>query len=339
MGASILPLQRIQIGEESTKGTLVAATRILPGDWTVEEGISFYRSAYPAGFRANVGGAGVKLMQGMTFRQTTELTAEDILWPLHLGIKGGISPTDSGDEDTWDFDPQLSTGLPTLDAATFEWVESDGSTNHIASEAGYGLCRSFGYEWGDTQIAKQTAEYFTRARQTSTPTGSLAPYTGREPLVSQMVSVYLDTAWSGLGGTLLSGLVRSGKFECQTGIEPDFLTQGRADRDFAQHKVSGKVRATLSLVMELDATAASMIGTYYRSNAVAFIRISAVGSTITSNPKKVVTDGAYRFVDNGFSMSSDGEIRLVTMSLESVYDPTGGKSLVWQVVNSLAALA
>lgn len=338
MGTSILPLQRIQIGKESTKGTLVPATRILRGQWTVEEGIRFYRSVYPAGFRANVGGQGVVLQRGMTFRCQTELNADEILWPLLLGIRGGVTPTTSVDEESWVFDPQLNTGLPTLDSATLEWIESDGSTNHIASEAGYAMCRSFGIEWGDLNEARLNYELFTRARQSSTPTGSLTAYPSREILVSQMVSVFLDNAWSGLGTTLLSGIVRSGRFECTTGIEPNYTTNTRSDRDYTNHKLAGKLRATLSIVMELDATAASMINTYYRGNATAFIRIKASGGqTINSNPRSVTIDGAYRFVDNGFSMSDDGEIRLVTMSLESVYDETGGKSLLFTLLNTIGA--
>jgi hypothetical protein len=338
MGTAILPLQKIQIGEETTKGTIVPAQRILRGQWTVEEGIRFYRSAYPEGFRANVGGAGVILQKGMTFRCSTELNADEILWPLLLGVRGNISPTTSVDEETWVFDPQLNTGLPTLDSASLEWVESDGSTNHIASKAGYAMCRSFGIEWGDVAEARLNYELFARARQVSTPTAALTAYASREIMVSQMVSVFLDTAWAGLGGTLLSGIVRSGRWECTTGIEPNHTTNTRSDRDYTNHKLVGKLRATLSLVMELDAAAAAMINTYYRSNALAFIRIKASGgSNINSNPRSVQVDGAYRFADNGFSMSDDGEIRLVTMSLESVYDTTGGKSLLFTVLNSIGA--
>lgn len=337
MAQSITHLQKIQIGEESTKGTLVPATQILRGDFTVVEEQDFYRSPYPAGVRATVGGAGVILRKGVRLSARTELTFEEILWVLHAGIKGNITPSVANTtENTWAFAPELTTGIPTLDAATLEWIEADGSTNHIAREAGYGLVSQFGISWGDTRNAELTYEMFARASQTSTPTGSLTAYTGREVVKSALGSVYLDTSYAGMGGTQLAGTVRSGTFACQTGIAPDYTTDGRADLDFVQHKVGGPLTATLNLVMELNATGAARVANF-RANDLVYVRVKFTGSTIASNPKVVQVDGAYRF-SGPPSYSNDGSGRLVSLPLEAVYDTTGTKMIEFSVCNALTTI-
>lgn len=338
MATAVAALQRIQIGEESTKGTLVPATKILRGDFTVTEEQDVHYSPYPAGVLANVGEAGTILRKGTILRAATELTAEEILWPLHLGVRGALSPSASGSDQTWTCTPQLTTEIKTLDSATLEWVEADGSTNHVAYEAGYALCRSFGWTFGDTKNIPMDYELFARARQTSTPTGSLAVITGREPLTSALTKVYLDTSGAGLGGTQLTGTVRSGKFACVTGVEPDYTTDGRSDKDFTQHKVSGPLSARLSLVMELNATSAAYVASYWRTRALAFVRLLHEGSVAaTSLARKVQVDGAYRFISPP-AFSSDGQTRLVSFELESVYDATWTKTLEFVVVNAQSGI-
>lgn len=335
MATALKAFRKVQIGKESTKGTLVAATVQLVGDGRLAEQQETYRSNYPRGQRATVGGAGTIVRKGCMLAWETELTAEDILWPLSTGIKGNVTPTNTNSEYAWAFAPQITTGVPTLDAATVEFIEADGSTNHIASEAGYGMTRKFGISWATGEIAKLTWEMFTRARQTTTPTGSLTPYTSREPLAGDLCKVYLDTSYSGIGGTQVVTIVRSGDFECVCGVEPDYTTDGRADKDFSKHRVE-PLAGTLNLVMEMDAAGAARYGDF-RDNDIVFIRLKFEGSTVVANPRSVTVDGAYRFVGEP-GISEDGEQVLVTLNLEAVYDPTGTVILDFDVVNGLDSL-
>ena len=335
MADAITELRKLQAGIESTKGTLVAATRQLTGDWRWEEQNPQYRSPHPAGVRANVGGAGQILWKGCRLTNTTDLSAEEILWPLMLGVRGAVAGANSSGDYTYTVDPQLTTGIPTLDAATIEIVESDGSTNHVAREFGYAMCESFGIEWTYSQAAKLTYALFGRASQASTPTGSLTAYSSLEPLVTALLSVYCDTSGAGLGGTQLSGIIRAAKWNCTTGLAPDWKADGRPDRDHSKHKV-GKLVATLELTMELDATGAAKFA-QYRANDVLFIRLKNTGSTAAVNPRYVQIDGAYRFTASP-KIDPDGSQMLATISLESVYDSTWGKTLHFTVMNALSAI-
>lgn len=335
MATALRSFRKVQIGKETNKGTLVAATVQLVGEGRLAEQVDTYRSSYPRGQRATVGGAGTIVRKGCMLAWETELTAEDILWPLSTGIKGNVTPTNTNSEYAWAFAPQITTGAPTLDAATVEFVESDGATNHIASEAGYAMTRKFKVGWASGEIATLSWEMFTRARQTSTPTGSLTPYTSREPLASDLGKIYLDTSWAGLGGTQLVTIVRSGEFECICGVEPDHTVDGRSDKDFSKHRVEA-LAATLSLVLEMDAVGAARYEDY-RDNDIVFIRLKFEGSTVVANPRSVTIDGAYRFVGEP-GVSSAGEQRIVSLKLEAVYDETGTAILDFDVVNGLSSL-
>lgn len=335
MATAIYPLNKIQLGIESTKGTIVPATRLMQGDGDWMEEQDFYRSAYPQGVRANVGGAGVITRKGVGLKFETELTAEEILWPLMTGVRGQVAAVGAGADKTYTHTPQLTTGIPTIDTATIEAIRSDGSTNHFAREAGYGLTSGFDIEWAFNQAAKLSWEMFARASQTSTPTASLTVYSTREVLVTNLLAVYLDTSWAGLGGTQLTGIVRSAKFSAATGFMPNYTMDGRADLDFVNHKV-GNLTAKLSLLLELDAVGAARF-VDYRSNALQYIRLKNTGNVIGSGVKTVQIDGAYRFV-SAPAMQQDGEQMLVACELESVYDPTGTKTLEFVTVNGLATI-
>ncbi|HXG36520.1 MAG TPA: hypothetical protein VNL15_06100 [Dehalococcoidia bacterium] len=336
MATSIVPFNKLQVGIESVKGTLVAATRVINGEHRFSEEQDFYRSANAIGVRANVGGAGVITRKGCMLEVASELTAEEILWPLLTGIRGAVTPTGAGADKTWTFTPQLTTAVLTIDSATLEFVRADGVTNHYYGEAGYGMTSSFKIDWAFNEVAKLAWSMFARARQTGTPTAALSPYASREELVSPLLAVYQDTTWAGLGTTQLTGIIRSASFECTTGLAPDYTLDARADKDMVQHKVSS-LKATLSLVMEFDATAASRFANY-RANDIVFIRLKNTGSVVGAANKTVQIDGAYRFTATP-EFSADGEQVLMTASLESVYDSTSTKTLEFVVINALAAVA
>lgn len=410
MATAIYPLNKIQLGIESAKGTLVAATRLIQCDGEAMEEQDFYRSGYPQGVRANAGGAGVITRKGFGIKIATELTAEEILWPLLTGVRGAVAPTNHGggsaltgtanvavttssttladsrvtwvvnewigatvtcDGKTgvvtsntsttltvgawvggtpttgsawsivaldylWTFTPQLTTGIPTIDAATIEAMRSDGSTNHYYAEAGYGITSAFEAEWAFNQTGKLGWDMFARARQSDTPTGALSVYSSREELVTPLLSTYLDTSYASMGNTQLTGITRSAKLAVSTGFAPNYTMDGRADRDFVNHKV-GNITAKLSLLMELDAVGAARF-TAFRSNALQYIRLKNTGGLIGGRNKYVQMDGAFRYT-GAPAISRDGEQMLVACELESVYDVTGTKTLEFSALNGLAAVA
>lgn len=337
MATSIRPLDKVQFGLESVKGTLVAATRLIRANAVIREEQDPYRSDYPQGIRANVGGAGAIMRKSTSFDFEGDGNAQEVLWPLSTGILGAVTPTGGGAAKTWVFAPQLTTAILTLDTATIEALHSDGSTNHIYIEAGYALTESFQFDWVFNQPMKMSWRMFARARQSDTPTGSLVPYTTRKELASNLLAYYLDTTWAGLGGTQKTVVLREAHFACTTGLSADYTMDARADLDHTQHNV-GRLTATLSLVMEVNATGAAVY-TNYRANDIVYIRLKNTGDAISGGGNDTIqVDGAYRFTDAP-ATSADGDVNLVTYSLESVFDQTSSKTLEFTVINQLSSIA
>lgn len=335
MSTSIYPFDVVQMGIESAKGTAVAATRQIVGDGVFFEEQDTYRAPYPRSVRATVGGAGTILQKRARMEMNTDLSAEQILWPLLTGIRGAVSPSATASLQTWVFTPQLSTSVITLDTATVEFAQGDGTTQHYYGESAYCFTTGFKIASAFGGVPKLAWSMAGRARQTDTITAALTPYSTLEELTHPLLKVYLDTSWAGLGGTQLSTIVRSLNFDCVTGVLPDYTADGRSDKDMTKHVV-GSLGAKLSLVLEMDATGAAMF-TKFRSNDVVYIRTIWTGRTISAGVSTVQIDGAYRFTADP-KRSRDGAQNLVTSELEAVYDSTGTKILEFTVKNALSAV-
>lgn len=340
MATALTQFNRAQVGIEvvSTKGTIVPATRQIVGDHTFVEEQTFYRSPYPIAVLANVGGAGVIVRKSTLLTISTELTAEEILWPLMTGVAGSVtgSVTDTS-AYTWLFTPLLTTGVKVIQSASIEFARGDGTTNHYLNTSGYGMTQSFQIDWAAPNPALLKWTMFARARQTAGLTAAIVPYPTREPLSALQLQVFWDTSYATLGNTALAGMVRSGSFVCTTGYAPDYTLDGRADTDFGVFKV-GPIVATLSLVVEFEAVAALKFA-QFRLNSLQYIRLTTLGSLAGSATayKTVRIDGAYRFTTPP-AFSADGAQVLCTIALESVFDVTGSKSLEFQAINKLSAI-
>lgn len=338
MATAFNQFRKAQAGMESTKGTGVAATRVLQGDFVATEEINRYYSQFPQGFRANPGGTGVPVMRGFTGAYSSELTFEEIIWFLSTGLVGGIAPVLTGsDINTWTYDPVL-TAAPTLDSATFEYTESDGSTNHIAREVNYTLCSGFKVDWAFNQEAKFSADVFGRRPVAAAPTAALAVYPSREIAVSNRARLFMDSTWAGLGTTQVDGTIRSASLEVMTGNEPDSTLEGRIDLDMPQHRY-GLVAAKINLVLQLNATGAAKISGW-RDGDATFVRLSQLGSLIeASTYKEIKFDSACRYIGSDPGRQTDGQYRNVSISLETFLDPTSSKTFKVQVINKLTTVA
>ena len=163
------------------------------------------------------------------------------------------------------------------------------------------------------------------------------PGTRFHAMVADQLAVFVDTSWAGLGGTQLSGVIRNAKFEYMAPFSPDFTLDQRVDLDMTKHQESGGFKGRVDLLMELDATGAAQVASW-RANDLQYIRLSNKGSLITGVIyKEVRVDGAFRFPDDNKPNFSE-DTRLVALSFDSFYDPTGTKTLEFTVVNKEATI-
>lgn len=331
MATAIRPFRTLQAGIESTKGTIVPATRRLIGSWEFTEEIDRYRTDYPHGINANVGGAGIDLRKASRLTVETELTAEEILWPLSLGVLGDVSPTADDDAQTWEFTPQL-LAEPGIDTATIEVAETDGTTNHLAQRFGYVLCEELSLGWSLNEVATLNYTLFGRASESASPTADIEPYGNREEMKSNQLALFLDDAWSKLGDTQLTGLVRNVGWTLATPFSPKFTMDGQSDVSQTGHYFGRGYRSTLSVTCELDQNGAARIGEW-RANDLVYVRLASYGTEISTGTRKEIRiDGCYRFTGQP-AYSEDENNRLVAFELEDVFDADGDTTFAITVVN------
>ena len=328
MAVAAYPLRKVQVGFESAPGTLVAATQQLVGTFVLTEEIDRHFEENPRGVFVPVTAGGIDIRKGAILTGEQELTYEEILYPLQSGLLLDAVPTGIGPY-VWQFLPDWAT-VNALKALTVEYVIDDGSTQHYEREFGFGICRSFGFDFAFGEIARMRTEYFGRATQSSTFTTSLTPLTGRSPVASNLLKVYVDDTWGGLGGTQVSTLVRSATLDIVTGRDPDYTLDGRSDLDMVGIR-TGRATGTLSLVMEHTADAATEIGKW-RAGSQRYIQL-------------IVTDGT-KIIQIDFSgvytsppvFSQEDDIEIVTMELALEYDTTASEALDITVTNQIATL-
>jgi hypothetical protein len=333
MPTALVPLTRIAFGLESEPGTPATATAVIPATAEYEEQAEFYRPTHPYGVRVAGGGAGVIVARGSSLKVETELTAEEILWPLLTGL-GQATPAGTEAPYTWTFAPALGAA-PTVKTATAEVVRTDGVTNHYVAIAPYCITKGFSIEFSASEIATLSWEMEGLPRAAGAPSATAQPYGDRAPLPGALARVFVDDSWAALGTTQLVGSVRSGSVEVETGLALARTVDGRADLG-PSHHVANMLAAKLSLVMELNETGAQHIQRY-RNNSLAFVRVAFQGPPVGGQPRSVTIDGCWR-VAGSPKFQADGEQVTIGLDLELVQDPTSGNALQVVVVNGRSSV-
>lgn len=327
MANAINNLEKLQYGIETTPGTLVAADTVMlaeqGGEFTEE--IERVPIEEPRGVLAMVEDVDVRKGSLLSYTQAMDYESS-IMIPLLTGIKT-VSAAGSG--------PYVYTVLPSmtapssLAAATWEVAYTDGATKHVEREFGFGTTRRFTITFAFNQVTKITTDVFGRASQTSTFTASQAAL-ARTVIPSNLWSVYIDSAWSGLGGTQKSGLIRSGTLEIVTGADVDYTIDGRTDLDMTQ-LLRGMITGSLQLSMAVDANFTTELAAW-RAKTPRFVSLEA-----TAGANNIVELGMSGIYTSPPSYSVDRGLRVADFTLDLRYDPTSGNIFQSVVTNSVAA--
>jgi hypothetical protein len=328
---AIRSLRRFQAGIETTRGTPTEATRVLRGSVKLTEQRTTYRPEYPFGARATTGGVGVIVQQATQVEVDTDLTPEEVLWPLLCGLRGSVTPTGTTPK-IWTFEPSLgSADEATINTMTIEYADTDGGANQYLVGASYVVATKISISVQPGEVAKLKWSGIGRARQAITPTPGLSGYSPRSLLPGSLWSVTWDSSWAALGTTTLSTTIRSAEIEIETGWDADYLLDARPTLDYSALK-PGLVKATAKLSLEVNAVAAGRI-TAWRSNSPAFVRLAGAADANHS----VQIDLSARLGDD-LSIGEDGDVVTCDLTLEGVLDTTSGKMLSIVCKNDLAAV-
>lgn len=330
MSEALRELELVQVGMESVPGTAVAADMVLLGtgmEWAEDQGRIVLEE--PRGVLANYETQDLRF--GVGFQYEGYLDYEQVLLPLLTGIEGGVTGVDqdSGGPYLWEFDPTL-TAADGVDSATIEYVEDDGTTEHIEREAAYLTCSEFEIDIPLNGLAMLRATYFARQSKSSTVTASLSPLS-RALIPGELFTCAIDDTYAGIGGTAFGGHIRQATLRVNTGISPKYSLKGRTDLDFTGHN-RAKITGSLTLRVELDSNAGDSgeVGDW-RSGNLRFVRLKATNGT-----KVAQFDVVVKWIQAP-RISFDGSTKVVELVGELMYDPTGTKVFLASITNQLSA--
>ena len=329
----------IQYGKEAptAQGTAVAADTIWVGQvgaHTSDRKISYPVEQFKVRAESNRSVVGQRLV--IDTLMSDHGTFQQLPMILSGLLKGGVTPveqnTSQGDY-LWDFTPSLTAGNA-LDSFTIEkgddtqaWeaeycmferltlsgqINQDNSFSPVNIEAAF-----FGRQWTETT--------FTAAL-------SLPNTNSIDAILSQL---YIDTAWSAIGGTEKAGILRDFSIEILGGAHPKF--HGGSNRYFDAHD-QGLISIMGNFTFEGNSTA-DTIWDAKQAQTEQFIRFKLSGDQIGSGDvHSLVLDMGGTWEDVIPMASEDRGNNLHTAVFHAYYDSVGAKLLQAQVTTNVSAI-
>lgn len=328
MPAGLNTLQKVQGGIEATRGTGVAATRIVyfdRGAWFDHVvGRDFPdedRNSFIQNYR------NITTSQMATFQGGANATFDDLPWFLQFFGKGGVTGSLSNTSVySYTFSPTATAD--DLKTATLE-VGNDTAAYQIP----YCLGEKLELVWQAGGPVKMNVDFLGQRVVTQAFTGALSDRTGIEDIIGTTAKVYIDNA-GGTIGTTQALNVLSGKVTLQNRWEQITHLVGNLYPDDAQRD-SRWIDFELDIHFNNTTEFAQLL-----TGGERIIRIVFGGSTIASSSPStgrfVQMDLYGYYTAAPFSVSN--AIRVVKVTGKTQYDTTATKDWSITVANQLVSL-
>lgn len=336
MGASAF--NYVQYGKEATRGTAVAATKRWPGTWTKlpidtkKSKVEEMMDVRAASRRTRVDAKLVRdslVSPNATFQQM----------PVVFGcsLKGGVTPTETnvGEGDyAWNQSPGMTSSPNAPDSLTIEKGNTEDAEMRETEFCMFDKIKisgSIDQEGGENPVSVE-ANYFGRQLSDTSKTGAIAQPSGTF-MNALKARLYLDSAWSGVGGTELAGL-RNFDIEILSGLSPDFT--GGPEEYFNSFIES--IIGVMGTFTVKGAAATWDIFDDARSAGLVVARLAITGPQIGAGANhSLQIDFSGDYMDVSPLDSDNRGQQDATFAIDGLYDTTGAKLLqVNTVTNSNA---
>lgn len=329
---------KFQYGKESTRGTAVAATRILRGVTDMPEVGSDSALYYP---REHVGvrAPSIRSTKGNLFYANTLPISEGhfqvLPWLFGCLLKGGVSASETtgGQGDyAWNQSPSM-TADNAVDSSTLEM--GDDQQCWEVEYMMFDRVRISGKvnQNADFSPVKIDASFFARQMTKTSFTAALS-VGGFEPMNAKLSRIYIDTTWAGVRSTEKTNFLREFDIEIIGGCYP--LFSGSGERYFNSH-AQGDIEVNANFIFENDSQAIA-IHDAHRANTMQVVRFKISGDQIGSGVNHSLTldiSGSWEKVSP--LASKDKASTLTSAILRGYYDTTGAKMLQVNTVTSVNA--
>lgn len=248
---ALVAFRRIQIGKESTRGTLVAADKKLLGTLTATPDVTFHRPIEERNSLAEYRRA-IATNQITRMRFDGGASYDQLIYFLAMAVKGAVAGAQQAATPAylWTYTPSL-TAKAVQDSFTFEYGDD---TQEF--ECGFALIDNLELNIALGEVVNLRADMFAKLLAKSTFTGGLSDPTNFEEIVSDNLKVYIDGTYANLGTTQKSTLVSGGRVRLATGLVPVKYADGGLD-------FSGISEGKRHLEIELDMIVGSDFITEY----------------------------------------------------------------------------
>ena len=319
--------RHIQTGLESTRGTPVAADKVLEGTLTVTPSVVWHRPVDERNSLAEFRRA-VAVATGTRLRYDGDATYEHLIDFLSMAIQGAISPsTVETTGRVWDFVPNTVT-KNVQDSFTFEYGDEVQFW-----EVPFTICENIELGFTLGEVVSLRADMFGQLATKTTKTAALSEIAVNE-IVANHMKVYIDSSWANLGNTEVAALVSGASVRLPTGLRPS----NRADGSLNMATVS---ESKTHLEVDLDLINSTEAITEYDA-AIAgtdrAVRLEVTGGiAVGSTPYLLIVDCIGKWVGEPEMFGDrDGE-NTFRLSLNS-HEDSGGNHFRMEVTNLITAL-
>jgi hypothetical protein len=273
MMAGSRDLRKLQLGQEGTAGTAVAASAIWRGMGTIkdERTVEFVEEDV-----AIIGGTtrNVETSEwGTLTMDSVGATFEQLMYPFAAGVEdvttGAADGAGSGKIYQYDASTTAQNSIQTF---TIE-----GGDDTQAEEFDYCFVQKItltGEGQGQLMVA---SDWIGRAVTNTTFTGALSIPTV-EDVIFNSGKLYIDNSGGTVGSTQVSGLLRSATLDWTTGYIPYWTVDG--SKEFTSHKLAGRTEEIV-LSMQYEHVAAAVTEkAYYRDQSIRLIQLLFEGTAL-----------------------------------------------------------
>jgi len=304
----IRALRQLQIGKEATKGTAVPATAVLLGELEMKSSPTIYRAPEHRGQLAEFSRS-VKVANLAELVYTGSATFEQILYLLHMGVLGNVTPT------TVDTSARLWTFTPAMTASgVFNSFTIEYGDDVEQWESEFCMAREIEISGAMNEPVKMKGDIFGRKMTACDFTGALTPPTV-EDILSQKAKLYIDAETGTIGATEKASQLIAFTYTIKTGLAPKRYADGSLD--FSNYNETFKgVDLKMTFAFNANAEVERLL---FDGETKRLIRIQATGSKVgaVSALKTLTLDFCGIYTDWATLSERGGEdIVEVTMSAQ-----------------------
>jgi len=332
--AGVKALRRIQLGRETTAGTIAVATSYWRGVGTIEDQREIVFPEEDVGILGGVDRTYIpKLLAGITLGDAPA-TFEQLPHVLEAGIKAiGTGAADG----TQGSDKIYAYAFPTTSLNTIKTYTIEGGDNQQAEVMEYGYVDSFGISGNAEEALVVSSEWIGRqvANTTFTTTATIPTV---EEILFGKGKLYIDTAGGTAGTTQVTQTLLGMELSVKTGIIPKFTADGQIYFSFIQYVMP---ELELKLTYEHNGSAVTE-KTAWRDQTPRQIQLKFEGSAVQTagtlySVKTLKIDLLGKYEAWEALDEQDGN-SIVSCTFRSRYNATAAKHATITVVNELTSI-